>query len=99
MSLELTPAEKIEAWDLIERICEHASYGIELVFNRSNDEGVGPNNQLVELLSEMTEWEHQRFYGRTRLDCLKAIWEAIETWNKTPIDKRDKFCGCTPTTR
>ena len=63
----LARAEEFVA--LVEELTDGQCNAVE--FCQENDDGIGPNNHLVSLSNEYTNYEQRQFYSNTRLEALR----------------------------
>lgn len=70
----MTDADKIEAWNLIERL--RAEEGHAVTINCGNPEP--PPNAAIDVVGDWTDWEEKRFPGDSVLQCLHDAVAAME---------------------
>lgn len=72
----MKPDEKIEAWNLVERLRASEGNSVSLVCD--NPDFNGQPNNAIDCCGDWTGWEDKRFTGETILDVLRSAHEAME---------------------
>lgn len=82
----MKPEDKIEAWDLVERLRAAEGHSVTLICD--NPEFNGQPNNAIECCGDWTKWREKRFTGDTILEALRSAREEMEKCEQTKLYAR-----------